>query len=205
MEFPDGDRNLFFSKLPDDGTVAYPMLDFMQEDWKHVSRPAVVCWIVFYMLFMGYAASNTSGFLFIDNANLVVHEGGHMLFSWFGETLCLWGGTLLQLLVPSLLAAYFFHERQATGFAFCLFMLFENLLYVSTYMADARAQVLPLVSIGNTDEAGHDWFNIFSSVGVLQYDIVIARVTRAIGWIGMCGSVVWLAMRLRGQGIVTES
>lgn len=86
------------------------------------------------------------GFLFIDNANLVVHEGGHNLFAWFGPTLCLWGGTLLQWLVPFLLAAYFFTQRQTTGFVFCQFFFFENWLYTATYMADARSQVLP-----------HDW------------------------------------------------
>jgi hypothetical protein len=173
------------------------MLDFMQEDWKPVSRLAVVCWLAFYALFMAYAAASKSGFLFIDNANLVVHEGGHLLFSWFGATLCLWGGTILQLLVPALLAAYFFSQRQTIGFVFCAFFFFENLLYVATYMADARAQALPLVSVGNSDEAGHDWFNIFSSLGLLRYDLVIARITRMIGWLGMCGSVAWLGMRLR--------
>ena len=71
---------------------------------------------------------------------LVVHEGGHNLFGWFGPTLGLWGGTLLQWLVPLLLAAYFFSQRQTAGFVFCLFFFFENWLYTATYMADARAQ-----------------------------------------------------------------
>ncbi|HVI08938.1 MAG TPA: hypothetical protein VND65_11680, partial [Candidatus Binatia bacterium] len=68
--------------------------------WKPISRPAQVAWLVFYIGFLFYAFSKHGGFLFIDTANLVVHEGGHNLFGWFGPTLGLWGGTLLQWLVP---------------------------------------------------------------------------------------------------------
>jgi hypothetical protein len=170
-------------------------LDFLQQQWQPVSRIAAGCWIGFYALFMVYAARDTDGFLFIDNVNLVVHEGGHLLFGWLGETLGLWGGTLLQWLVPASLAAWFFVQRQTAGFVFCLFMLFENFLYSATYMADARAQVLELVTVGDADVAGHDWNMIFSSLGLLRYDTAIAGVVRAVGWVGMVGSVVWLGWR----------
>jgi hypothetical protein len=76
----------------------------LQEPWKPVSRAAMVAWLVFYSGFLAYAFAEQGGFLFIDSANLVVHEGGHNLFGWFGPTLGLWGGTLLQWLVPLLLA-----------------------------------------------------------------------------------------------------
>ena len=167
--------------------------------WKPVSRPALVAWLIFYAGFLVYAFSAHGGFLFIDSANLVVHEGGHNLFYWFGPTLGLWGGTLLQWLVPFLLAVYFFAERQTTGFVFCLFFFFENWLYTATYMADARAQVLPLVTTGDPDLVEHDFFRIFSSLGVLDHDTQIAAVVRLLGWCGMIACVVWLAMRLRAR------
>ena len=120
------------------------MLEYLQSvvdaPWKPMSRLALAAWLVFYVCFLGYVYSAHGEFLFIDNANLVVHEGGHNLFGWFGPTLGLWGGTLLQWLVPLLLAAYFFSQRQPAGFVFCLFFFFENWLYTATYMADARAQ-----------------------------------------------------------------
>jgi len=165
--------------------------------WKPISRPAIVAWLVFYIAFLGYGFSAHGGFLFIDSANLVVHEGGHNLFGWFGPTLGLWGGTLLQWLVPFLLAAYFFCERQAAGFVFCLFLFFENWLYTAMYMADARAQELPLVTTGDPDFVEHDFHAIFSSTGVLDYDTKIALVVRVLGWCGMIACVTWLAMRLR--------
>jgi hypothetical protein len=168
-----------------------------REDWRPVSRWAVLSWLVFYFLFLTYAFNRHGGYLFIDSANLVVHEGGHLLFGWFGRTLGLWGGTLLQWLVPLLLAAYFFHERQPAAFAFCMFFFFENWLYTATYMADARALALPLVTAGDSDYIEHDWNTIFSSLGLLPYDTKIAAIVNFLGWCGMLACVAWLAARLR--------
>src|SRR3954470_4620975 len=91
------------------------------EPWKPLSRPAIYSWFVFYVIFLAYAFEAHGGYLFIDSANLVVHEGGHNVFGWFGPTPGLWGGTLLQWLVPFLLAIYFFTQRQVSGFVFCFF------------------------------------------------------------------------------------
>ena len=167
----------------------------LDEPWKPVSRPALVAWLIFYVAFLLYAFSAHGGYLFIDSANLIVHEGGHNLFGWFGPTLGLWGGTLLQWLVPLLLAAYFFTERQTAGFGFCLFFFFENWLYTATYMADARAQILPLVTTGDPDFVEHDFHAIFSSLGVLDHDTQIAAAVRRMGWCGMLLVVAWLAAK----------
>jgi hypothetical protein len=169
------------------------------EPWKPVSRPEVAAWLIFYVGFMIYAFNAHGGFLFIDSANLVVHEGGHNLFAWFGQTLCLWGGTILQWMVPFLLAAYFFAHRQTTGFVFAAFFFFENWLYTATYMADARAMELPLVTTGDPEFAEHDFHAIFSSLGVLDHDTQIAAVVRILGWCGMIAVVAWLALRLRAK------
>lgn len=171
------------------------MFDYLQsmldEPWKPVSSPSLIAWLAFYLGFLAYAFSAHGGFLFIDTANLIVHEGGHNLFGWFGQTLGLWGGTLLQWMVPLLLAAYFFTERQLTAFVFCGFFFFENWLYTATYMADARAQILPLVTTGDPDFLEHDFHAIFSQLGLLNYDTTIALVVRGLGWCGMLAIVAW--------------
>lgn len=181
------------------------MLEYLRSildaPWKPVSRPALIAWITFYVGFLGYAFSAHGGFLFIDSANLVVHEGGHNLFGWFGDTIGLWGGTLLEWLVPLVLATYFFAQRQVAGFAFCLFFFFENWLYTATYMADARAQELPLVTTGDPDFVEHDFHAIFSQLGVLAYDTKIAAVVRILGWCGMLASVGWLVWRVRSRSV----
>ncbi len=163
--------------------------------WHPLSTPALLAWVAAYVLFLTYAFANRGAYLFIDSANLVVHEGGHLLFGWFGQTLGLWGGTLLQWLVPFLLAAYFFFRRQTSAYVLCLFLFFENWLYTATYMADARAQVLPLVTTGDPDAVEHDWNAIFTSLGVLNYDTRIAAVVRFLGWMGMLACVGWLVYR----------
>src|SRR5271165_22567 len=173
------------------------MIEYLQSvfdrPWKPVSRPVVVAWLLFFAGFLFYAFSAHGRFLFIDSANLVVHEGGHNLFGWFGPTLGLWGGTLLQWLVPFLLAVYFFTQRETAGFVFCLFFFFENWLYTATYMADARAMVLPLVTTGDPEFAKHDFNAIFSCLGVLDHDTTIAAVVRTLGWCGMIAVVIWFA------------
>jgi hypothetical protein len=188
------------------------MIEFLQSilepifdrPWQPVSRPAQVAWLIFYVGFLGYAFQAHGHMLFIDLANLVVHEGGHNLFVWFGPTLHVWGGTLLQWLVPFLLALYFFTHRQTTGFVFCLFFFFENWLYTATYMADARAQVLPLVTTGDPEFAEHDWFRIFTDLGVLNYDTTIGAVVRLLGWCGMIGIILWFALRPTGVTVQSE-
>ncbi len=86
-------------------------------------------------------------------------------------------------------------DDRPTAFAFCSFFFFENWLYTATYMADARAMLLPLVTAGDSDYIEHDWHTIFSSLGVLQYDTKIAAVVSFLGWLGMLATVVWLVRR----------
>jgi hypothetical protein len=166
---------------------------FLEEyfgEWKPISRYAGIGWLCFYLLFFIYAARDRSGFLFLDYANLMIHECGHPLFSVFGYTLMILGGTLAELLVPLLCTGYFFWKREIAGAAFCAFWFFENFPYIGTYMADARAQVLPLVGSGD-----HDWGILFGQWGLLAQDQKIGGVTRAIGWIGMLAAVGWLVWR----------
>ena len=166
-------------------------------DWRPIPRWAIAAWLAFYVLFLLYTFNMHGGYLFIDSVNLIVHEGGHMLFGWFGRTLGLWGGTILQWTVPFLLAAYFFSQRQVAAFVFSLFFFFENWLYTATYMADARSMVLPLVTAGDSDYIEHDWNTIFTSLGLLPYDTTIAASIRILGWCGMLTCVIWLATRAR--------
>lgn len=161
-------------------------------EWKLVSRGMGIAWLCFYLLFLLYALANRSRFLFLDFVNLIIHEGGHFFFSWFGNTIMILGGTLGELLVPLLCAAYFFWQREATGFAFSSFWFFENFPYIGTYMADARSASLPLVG---SEES--DWTILFSQWGLLAQDQKIGGVVRTLGWLGMFATIAWLANRVR--------
>lgn len=178
-------------------------LSAVEEDWKPVSRQALIAWLVFYALWIVHALAARGGFLLIDHVNLVIHEGGHLLFGLFGRTLSLWGGTLLQLMVPFALAVYFVCQRHPAAVAFAAFFFFENFLFVGTYMADARSQGLPLITVGDPEGTGHDWHAIFSSLGLLQHDRTIGSFVRLLGWIGMFATVGWLIFRARGSPVRT--
>ena|SRR5215468_2388882 len=167
------------------------LLEEYFDEWKAIPRSVGVAWLVAFALFLLYALADKSGFLFIDWANLMVHEVGHAFFGWFGSyTLAILGGTLGELMVPLFCAALFFCRREIPGVAFSLFWLFENLLYIGFYMSDARAEALPLVGSGD-----HDWNILFGQWGLLLRDTTIGSATRTIGWLGMLTVCAWLALR----------
>ena len=168
---------------------------FLEEEfgyWKPVSRIAGIAWLCFYALFLLYALTRSSSFLFLDYVNLIIHEGGHFFFSWFGDTIRILGGTLGELIVPLLCALYFFWRRETTGFTFSLFWFFENFPYIGAYMADARTASLPLVG---SEES--DWTILFTQWGLLGQDQKIGGAMRTIGLLGMLAVAAWLAYRLR--------
>jgi hypothetical protein len=126
-----------------------------------------------------------------------------MLFGYLGnETIMVWGGTIMQLLVPLGLSIAFAWRGQTAGAIFCLFFFFENLIGIALYMGDARDKAIPLVSPGvaSDEVTGHDWEYIFSHLGLLEHDRQIGAFTRVLGWIGMLSVVmllVWLLVRER--------
>ena len=182
-------------QLPEALTDRVPVLQTLESDWDPIPRWALLAWSGFYLLFLYQAARGTGFLLLMDGVFVPIHEGGHLLFRFFGELLNIAGGTLLQLGVPVALAIYFLFQRQAQGVAFCMFFFFEQFLPIATYMADARRQDLPLLTIGDGDYVIHDWNYLFSKVGLLQHDIQIAAAVRFIGWLGMLYVAGWLIWR----------
>ena len=172
-----------------------PSLERLSEPWRPLPRWAAIGWLAFYTLFLFQLARGSGFLLMIDLVFVPIHEGGHLLFGYLGHGFMVAGGTLLQLFVPYALASYFCFQRQIPGTAFCTFCFFEQLLPIGTYMADARAQELPLITVGNPEFVEHDWFAMFSGLGLLEHDTQIASVVRIVGWIGMLCVVAWLAWR----------
>jgi hypothetical protein len=161
------------------------------QPWEPTSRIAGISWLLAYALFLLHAFLDTTGFLFPDFVNLMIHEAGHLFFSWGGYTLMLLGGTLGELLVPLLCSLYFYFHGQTYGFTFSVFWFFENFLYIGTYIQDARANALPLVN----SEIG-DWTILFGQWHLLPYDLKIGQVVRTLGWLGMAATLALLAYRI---------
>ena len=182
-------------KAPNAWSERFPALDALENEWQPVPKAALAAWLAFYTLFLWQVAHGRGLLLMIDLVFIPIHEGGHLLFRWFGHWLNIAGGTLLQLFVPFALAVYFAFRRQVQGTAFCVFFFFEQFLPIATYMADARAQELPLLTVGDAEHVEHDWNALFSSLGVLEHDTSIAGFVRMLGWLGMFATVAWLAWR----------
>lgn len=100
---------------------------------------------------------------FVDGANLLFHEAGHIVLSPFGDWLQFLGGTFGQLAFPVATCWYFWRQEKTFEAAICAFWAGENLMNIAHYMADAKAQVMPLVGGGI-----HDWGWIFGRLGWLD-------------------------------------
>jgi hypothetical protein len=183
--------------LPDSLTERLPLLEPLEDEWRPVPRAILIIAVAFYLLFLSEAARGRGPLMMADVVFVPVHEGGHLLFRFFGQFLMVAGGTLLQLAVPLMLAAYFVFQRHVQGVAFCVFFFFEQFLPIATYMADARAQDLPLLTVGDGDDVIHDWNYLFAKFGVLEHDTQIAHVVRVLGWLGMIATVAWMIWRSR--------
>jgi hypothetical protein len=182
-------------EIPGALSERFPFLDALEQDWEPVSRPAFWGWLAFYAVMIGNALMLGHLFQWFDLVFVPIHEGGHLLFRWFGEWIAVAGGTFLQLFVPFALGVYFAFRRQMPGAAFCAFFFFEQFLPIATYMADARAQELPLLTVGDSEDVIHDWFYLFSHAGVLEHDTQIAGLCRFAGWMGMLATVTWFSYR----------
>lgn len=112
----------------------------------------------------------------LDAVDLAIHETGHLLFAPFGEFMGFLGGTLFQLALPVAFVVYFWRRADRHAASVALWWVAQNCWNVSVYVADARAQALPLVGGGE-----HDWAYMLGRLGWLQYDQSLALDIRLLG------------------------
>ncbi len=159
----------------------------------HVTRGSFAAVAVIAAACVGFHAIGTQSWVpLLDSANLALHEAGHPLTGILSSRLSVYGGTLFQLAFPVAVIVHFHRRGHEAGAAAGGVWLAESLLNVARYMADARAQMLPLVGGGD-----HDWAEIFSRWHVLHLDTRIAGLTRFLAMVVMAGAVAWLYRRWR--------
>ena len=142
--------------------------------------------VAFLVLIAGYAivrVRNAEYWDPLDDLNLAVHEAGHLVFSAFGETLTVLGGSAFQVIVPLAFVVYFARTKQRYAASVTMSWVGVNLLNVARYVGDARAQELPL--LGGEDSI-HDWWYLLINWDLLPRDTVIAR------WVHFFGVVAFL-------------
>ena len=120
-----------------------------------------------------YWCYNRGNYGMIDNADLVIHEAGHLFFILFWKFIYTLSGTLMQIILPSIIAWFFFRNNYRTGVQVGLLWLGQNFINISVYAADARAQQLPLLG-GN--KVYHDWHYLLGTLGLLDFDTGIGYI-----------------------------
>ncbi len=128
----------------------------------------------------------------MDSLDLAIHETGHLVFSFDGETLAVLGGTLLQLVAPATFAIALWRTGDRHGATVPLWWLGQNCWNVSVYIRDARAQELPLVGGGE-----HDWALLLSEWGWLDRDQALANAVHFLGVVLYLVAIVggWMLLR----------
>ncbi len=158
-------------------------------DWKKV---AVTTLVGGYLL---YCLQHQSTGHIIDSIDLVIHEAGHTVFSLFGTFLHVFGGSLLQILIPIIFSAYFYLRRDYFSVSVVGLWVGYNIINVSVYMADAIAMDLPLLG---GDGVLHDWNILFSNAGVLGHSLLIANIVYGLGVMIFAGS--WISSFICARG-----
>ncbi len=129
--------------------------------------------------------------IFLDGVNLLIHEFGHLAFAFGGETIGILGGTLMQLIVPSLFLIYYLKRTDFFSSSFCIFWIGDNFINISRYIRDARSMALPLVGGGE-----HDWNILLTKWGLLENDIQIGNFFYGLGTILLIVSIMLIVLIL---------
>lgn len=165
----------------------------LEEPWKPVGPGSLgICLLVCAALVTWALTATDPWIPMMDGANLLFHEAGHPLFGIFGEAAGLYGGTLMQLLVPILAAGNFAWRREPVPFALALAWACQNLVNIARYAADARERILPLVGGGE-----HDWEGILLRWNALGLDHQVSRTFKGLAVTGLLGIGVWVTLRFQ--------
>ncbi len=137
--------------------------------------------------------SNYAAESFLHNVSLPFHEAGHIIFSPFGDFLAVLGGSLMQLIIPSICVAAFLKREDTFGASTAVWWLGQNFVDLAPYINDARAQSLILLGgVTGQDVPGfHDWNNILGTVGLLKLDHFIAYMSHYSGILLLLASSAW--------------
>lgn len=107
-------------------------------------------------------------YFFMDNLSLIIHEAGHTIFGIFvWRFLTIFGGTLLECMIPFLIAVFGWKNRKLFTTQAALYWLGFTWFEAAAYASDAYSRQLPL--IGNLPKSAHDYFNILSEINLLSH------------------------------------
>jgi len=137
--------------------------------------------------------TNYTGESFLHLINLPFHEAGHLLFIPLGRFMTILGGSLGQILMPLVcLVTFLIKTRDPFGASVALWWTAESLMDIAPYINDARAMDLMLLGgVTGKETDGHDWNNLLTMLGWLEYDHRLAHLAYNLGILLMLASFAW--------------
>lgn len=117
--------------------------------------------------------------------DFMLHEMSHILTGFLPGLLTALSGSASEILLGLALIFGAFKTRSYFASLFCFLWFMLACFSVAAYMADARAQELQLVSLGNgfssSEGVIHDWNYIFGELGLLNLDKFFAGTVWLLG------------------------
>lgn len=196
QRLPRGARGARASSHERGGVLADWLLHVPQriEPWQWWARALLLAAFAAWGLVL-IGADHRSGEIgasFLHGPLLIFHEAGHVIFRLFGAWMAVLGGTLMQLLMPAVMAlALLWRNRDPFGAALALWLLGVSLLDVAPYVHDALQPQLLLLNGSVGEEGGHDWIVLLESLGwrarapllgVIIHRLGALVVLLALGW-----------------------
>ena len=128
----------------------------------------------------------------INGANMIVHEAGHGICYLLPcpQFFTALNGTLFQLALPVIFIYYYYKRENKILAGLGSVWLAQNLVYVAWYMSYAQTPNLYPFFLGGS--AIHDFWYIFSQLGVLEYDWLISGFVRVVAVILLFCSYMYL-------------
>lgn len=108
-----------------------------------------------------------------------VHEASHLIFGFMPAVFVAASGSLSEIVFTSLVVIAAFKAKAYFAGIFGLLWVMMAMNSAGIYMADARAQAMPLIGPGDTVQ--HDWHFVFSQLGWLNADTAIGGSLRIFG------------------------
>jgi hypothetical protein len=144
----------------------------------------IVGLIFFIYLFINvlqFSVQNENGLLVSGMylINFGVHEVSHLIVFFLPSILVAAAGSFGEVSFTLLLLAASLKAKSYFAACFAGIWVMLGFMSAGQYMADSRAQSLPLIGPGETVQ--HDWNFVFSQLGWLNADAAIGSTVQGIG------------------------
>jgi hypothetical protein len=140
--------------------------------------------------------------------DFMLHEIAHIVVAFLPQVFVAAAGSVSELLLGSLLIFTAFKTRGYFASLFCFLWFMLACESAGTYMADARAQQIPLFSLGaalsGSDQATHDWHFVFGQLHMLRYDTLIGGTVKIIGTVAALFGIFFSAWLMYKMAASTE-